>query len=127
MTPTRIQWALAAVFFIPGGWALVAPRSVIDLTFRPQYRSGGTILPFVVACFGSQAVISGLFAAFSKFTRTTFLAYAIALLPFFWFDWWFTLVHPVFTAVGLLDAVGDVMMLVFRLMGWRALTPAAAV
>jgi hypothetical protein len=126
MTPTRIQWALAAVFFVLGGWALVAPQSVIDLAFLPKFRSGGEILPFAVACFGSQGVISGLFAAFSRFTRTTFLAYGVALLPFFWFDWWFTFVHPVFTAVGLLDAVGNVIMLVLCVMGWRALKPGAA-
>lgn len=126
MTPIRIQWALAAVFFVLGGWALVAPQSVIDLAFLPKFRQGGEILPFAVACFGSQGMISGLFAAFSRFTRTTFLAYGIALLPFFWFDWWFTFVHPVFTLVGLLDAVGNVIMLALCVMGWRALKPAAA-
>jgi len=126
MTTTRIQWALAAVFFILGGWALFAPQSVIDLTFQPQFRSGGRILPFAVACFGSQAVISGLFAAFSRFTRTTFLAYGVALLPFFVFDYWFTVVDRIFTPVGLLDAVGNVVMLALCVVGWRSLGPARA-
>jgi hypothetical protein len=121
MTTRRIQWALAAVFFILGGWALVAPKSVIDLALRPEYRSGGVILPFAVACFGSQAVISGLFAGFSRFTRTTFLVYGVALLPFFVFDAWFTFVQPFFTAVGLLDAVGNVVMLALCGLGWRSL------
>jgi hypothetical protein len=40
MTVGRIQWALASVFFILGGWALLAPRSVIELTLLPQYRAG---------------------------------------------------------------------------------------
>ena len=119
MTVRQIQWGLASVFFILGGWALVAPQSVIDLAFLPEYRTGTPILPFAVACFGAQAMISGLFAAFSRFTRTTFLAYGIALLPFFVFNWWFTFVDPVFTTVGLLDAVGNVVMLALCILGWR--------
>jgi hypothetical protein len=119
MTVRRIQWGIASVFFLLGGWALLAPRSVIDLTLLPEYRVGTPILPFAIACFGAQALIAGLFAAFARFTRATFLAYGIALLPFFAFDWWFTLVDPVFTSVGLLDAVGNVVMLVLCVVGWR--------
>ena len=63
VTVRRIQWAIAAVFFILGGWALVAPRSVIDLTLLPEYRIGTPILPFAIACFGAQAMIAGLLAA----------------------------------------------------------------
>ena len=123
MTVSQIQWAIAAVFFVLGGWALLAPQSVIDLTLLPQYRAGTEILPFAIACFGAQAMISGLFAAFSRFTRATFLAYAIALLPFFAFNWWFTFVDPVFTRLGLLDAVGNVIMLILCVLGWRKSAP----
>lgn len=119
MTVRRIQWLIAAVFFILGGWALLAPRSVIALTLLPQYRTDTPILPFVVACFGAQAILSGLFAAFAQFTRITFLAYGIALLPFFAFNWWFTFVDPVFTLLGLLDAVGNAVMLALCVIGWR--------
>ncbi len=120
MSVRQIQWLIAAVFFVLGGWALLAPQSVIDLTFLPQYRTGTEILPFAVACFGAQAMISGLFAAFSRFTSMTFLVYGIALLPFFIFNWWFTFVDPVFTRIGLLDAVGNVVMLVLCVIGWRS-------
>jgi hypothetical protein len=119
VTTGRIQWAIAAVFFVLGGWALLAPQSVIDLTFLPQYRVGTPILPLAIACFGAQALIAGLFAAFSRFTRATFLAYGIALIPFFVFDWWFTFVDPVFTRLGLLDALGNVVMLALCVVGWR--------
>jgi NADH:ubiquinone oxidoreductase subunit K len=119
MTPRHIQWLIAAVFFILGGWALLAPRSVIDLTLLPEYRLDARILPFTVACFGAQAMIAGLFAAFSRFTRATFLAYGLALLPFFAFNWWFTFVDPVFTYLGLLDAVGNIIMLALCVVGWR--------
>ncbi len=119
MTPKRIQLGIASVFFILGGWALLAPRSVIDLCFLPEYRTGTAILPFAIACFGAQAMISGLFAAFSRFTRTTFLAYGVALIPFFAFNAWFTFVDPVFTWVGLLDALGNAVMLALCVLGWR--------
>jgi hypothetical protein len=107
------------VFFVLGGWAMLAPQSVIDLTFQPEFRHGGRIVPFVVACFGSQALISGLFAVATRFTRTTFLAYGLALIPFFAFDAWFTLVDKVLTPLGLLDAVGNVVMLGLCVAGWR--------
>jgi hypothetical protein len=119
MSVRFIQWAIAAVFFVLGGWALIAPQSVIDLAFLPEYRVGTPVLPFAIACFGAQAMISGLFAAFSRFTRTTFLAYGLALLPFFAFNWWFTFVDPVFTTVGLLDAAGNAIMLALCVVGWR--------
>ena len=119
MSVRAIQWTITAVFFVLGGWALLAPRSVIELVFLPEYRTGTAILPFAIACFGAQAMISGLFAAFSRFTRATFLAYGVALLPFFVFNWWFTFVEPVFTMVGLLDAVGNAAMLALCVVGWR--------
>jgi predicted lysophospholipase L1 biosynthesis ABC-type transport system permease subunit len=52
---------------------------------------------YVAACFGAQAMISGLLAAFGRFARATFLAYGIALLPSFAPKRWFTFVDPVFT------------------------------
>jgi len=119
MTVARIQWAIGAVFFVLGGWALLAPGSVIDLTLLPQYRTGTPILPFAIACFGAQALLSGLFAAFSRFTPATFLAFGIALLPFFVFDVWFTWIDPVFTPVGWLDAVGNFVMLGLCVVGWK--------
>ena len=66
-------------------------------------------------------MISGLFAGFSRFTRTTFLAYGVALLPFFLFNFWFTFVDPVFTLVGLLDAAGNLIMLALCVAGYRRL------
>lgn len=116
----RIQWGIAAVFFILGGWALLRPQGVIDLTLLPQYRTGTPILPFAIACFGAQAMIAGLFAAFSRFTRATFLAFGTGLLPFFVFDIWFTAVDPVFTSLGWLDAVGNVVMFALCVVGWRS-------
>lgn len=60
-----------------------------------------------------------LFAAFARFDRATFLAYGLALLPFFVFDYWFYAVEPMLTWIGLLDLVGNVVMLGFCVLGWR--------
>lgn len=124
MTPRTIQYAIAAVFFVLGGWCLIAPQSVIDLTVRPDYRPDDAIAPLLVGCFGAQACLAGLFAAFSIFTRATFLAYGVAVLPFFGFNYYFYFVEPVFNELILLDAAGNLIFLVLCVMGYRRLSPA---
>jgi len=120
MTVRQIQWLLASVFFVLGGWCLVSPASVMALTIRPEYQTDHPTALLALGAFGAQAIIAGLFAAFSRFTRATFLAYGIGLLPFFVFDYWFYVVVPVFTPLGMLDAVGNVVMLGLCWMGWQA-------
>ncbi|OYU69673.1 MAG: hypothetical protein CFE28_06450 [Alphaproteobacteria bacterium PA2] len=124
VTTRQLQLLLASVFFILGGWCLIAPMSVVALCIRPEFQSDAPLVPILVGCFGSQALIAGLFAAFSRFTRTTFLAYGIGLLPFFGFDAWFYFVRPMLTEIGMLDLVGNVVMLGVCWLGWRKADPA---
>ena len=119
MSVRAVQWWIASVFFVLGGWCLIAPGSVLELTITPAYRSDAPIVPILVGAFGAQALIAGLFAAFARFERATFLAYGLALLPFFVFDYWFYAVEPMLTWIGLLDLVGNVVMLGFCVLGWR--------
>jgi hypothetical protein len=119
LRPRTIQYILASVFLVLGGWCLLAPRHVIELCITEAFRSDAPLAVFAVACFGAQAMIAALFAAFSRFTRATFFAYGLALLPFFVFDWWFYAVTPMLTEVGLLDAAGNVLMLALCFIGWR--------
>ena len=119
MSVTAIQRLLAAVFLVLGGWCVIAPESVLDLTIRPQFRVNAPIESFLTAGFGAQALIAGLFAATARFTRTTFMAYGLALLPFLVFDYWFYRVEPVLTPIGLIDAVGNLIMLALCYAGWR--------
>lgn len=123
MTPRTIQYVIAAVFFVLGGWCLVAPQNVIDLTIRPEFRPDDVIAPLLVGCFGAQACIAGLFAAFSVFTRWTFLAYAIGVLPFFGFNYYFYFVEPVFNEFMLLDAAGNVIFVIACVWGYLKLSP----
>ena len=120
MTVRTIQYLLASVFFILGGWCLISPSSVLQLAIRPEYQSDAPIVPVLMGAFGAQALIAGLFAAFSDFRKRTFAAYAIGLLPFFVFDYYFFAVEPMLTAVGLLDAAGNVVMLALCVVGWKA-------
>lgn len=120
MSTLTYQRFIASVFFILGGWALVAPSSVIALCIRPEWHDGGRLAPFAIGCFGAQALIAGLFAAFSRFTPRTFLAYAIGLIPFFVFDLWFTFVDPVLTLLGgMLDGIGNIIMFVLCWLGYK--------
>ena len=114
-----LQIVLASVFFILGGWCVVAPGSVVALAVRPAYQSNAPFVPILVAGFGSQALISGLFAATSRFTRVTWLAYGIGLLPFFAFDAYFYAVKPMLTEIGLADLFGNLVMLAICWIGWR--------
>lgn len=120
-----IQTGIASVFLILGAWCLLAPASVVELTVRPEHQSDALIVLVAVGAFGAQAMIAGLFAAFSRFTRATFGAYAIMLLPFFVFDWWFYSVEPLFNELILLDALGNVVMLALCAWGWRIAAPGA--
>ena len=74
MTARTAQYSLASVFFVLGGWCLIAPRMVMELAFTPAYQSSAPVVPILIAGFGAQAVLAGIFAAFSNFTRRTFLA-----------------------------------------------------
>jgi len=116
----KIQHLLAAVFLLLGGWCLIAPGSVLDLAIRPEWRSDAPIVPVLMAAFGAQAMIAGLFAATATFTRTTFAVFGAALLPFFVFDYYFYAIEPMLTEIGLLDAVGNAIMLVLCWLGWKA-------
>ena len=119
MSPSRIQHLLAAIFFVLGGWCLVSPGSVLDLAIRPEWRSDDPIVPVLIGAFGAQALIACLFAATARFTRTTFALYGAALIPFFVFDYYFYAVEPMLTEIGLLDAVGNVVMLILCWLGWK--------
>lgn len=118
MTAQTAQRGIAAIFLILGTWCLVAPQSVLTLGLRPEYQTDELLARVLMGCFGAQAVLAGLFAAFSIFTRRTFLAFGIALLPFFLFDYWFYAVEPLFNELVLMDAVGNLIMLWLCWIGW---------
>jgi hypothetical protein len=119
MSVRQIQLGLASVFFLLGGWVLLAPQHVIDTVILPRWNTGDRLAVLTMACFGAQACLAGLFIAFTRFSATTFLAYGIALIPFFVFNWWFTFVDPIFNWLGLIDAVGNIVMLALCVYGWR--------
>jgi hypothetical protein len=120
MSVRRTQYWLASVFLVLGAWCLIAPTSVLELTIRPAYRSDAPLVPILIGAFGAQALLAGLFAAFSRFQRVTFLAFGLALLPFFVFDYWAFAMEPVLTPLGLLDAIGNLIMLGLCMSGYRA-------
>lgn len=119
MTALLAQRLIALPFLALGGWCLVFPATVARLGLRPEHLDDSLATSVLIGCFGAQAVLSGLFAMFARFTRTTFLVYALALLPFFAFNYWFVFVEPVFTAWMALDFVANLAMLALCAVGYR--------
>ena len=120
MNPLLAQRLIALPFLILGTWCLIMPGTVAQLTFRPEHYQQSTATSLMIGCVGAQALLSGLFAAFSRFTRTTFLVYGVALLPFFWFNYWFVFVVPVLNEWMLLDFGANVVMLILCVLGYRS-------
>jgi hypothetical protein len=120
MSARTAQFLIAAVFLALGGWALFAPASVIELAFTESYRDTSFINRFTIACFGSQAVLFGLMALVTRWNTRSFAVFAVLLLPFFGFNYWFHYEVPVLTSIGMLDFAGNVTMLVLAVIGWRA-------
>ena len=114
------QYLIAAVFLALGGWALFAPASVIDLAVTEPYRDSSFLARFTMACFGAQAVLFGLMALAVRWSARGFAVFAVLLLPFFGFNYWFHYEVPVLTSIGMLDFAGNVTMLACALIGWRA-------
>lgn len=119
MTPRTAQRCIAAVFLLLGGWALLAPQNVIDLAVAPAYQDSSYLTRFTMACFGAQAVLFGLMALVVRWSAAAFLTFAVLLLPFFVFNWYFHYQVPVLTSIGMLDFAGNVTMLVLAVIGWR--------
>ena len=119
MAARTTQYLIGAVFAVLGAWALLAPDSVIELAVRPEFQSDDYLAKFALACFGAQACLFALVAFTAIFTKRTFAAYGIALLPFFVFNYWFYFRVPLLTEVGLLDFVGNLIMLGLCWHGWR--------
>ena len=120
MTARICQYLIAAVFLGLGGWALLAPTHVIELALTEQYRDTSFIMQFAVACFGAQAVMFGIMALVVKWEARAFAVFAVVLLPFFVFNWYFHYQMPVLTSIGMLDFAGNVTMLIACIVGWRA-------
>lgn len=118
--PRVAQALIAAVFLVLGGWALLAPSSVIELGVTEAYRDSTFLTRFAMACFGAQAVLFGLMTLAVRWTARGFLVFAVLLLPFFGFNWYFHYEVPVLTSIGMLDFAGNLTMLVLAIVGWRA-------
>lgn len=114
------QFAIAFVFLALGGWALIAPQNVIDLTLTPEYREDSFILRFVMACFGAQAMMFGIMALVTRWSSKAFAVFAVVLMPFFVFNWYFHYEMPVLNSIGMLDFAGNVVMFAACLIGWQA-------
>lgn len=117
--PIHIQRAIALPYLVLGSWCLLAPVMIERMMVNPAYQHLSATSALFIGCFGAQAVLGGLFIWFSRFTRQTFLVYAIALLPFFGFNYWFVYEVPILNRWMVLDFGANAAMLALSLWGWR--------
>jgi hypothetical protein len=113
------QRLLALPFLILGTWCLVAPHMVERLSVNPEYQHLSTTSALFMGCFGAQAVLGALFIAFSRWSKRTFAIYGAALLPFFWFNYYFVFEVPVLNRWMMLDFGSNLAMLAVCVWGWR--------
>ena len=119
MQPLTIQRLIALPYFILGGWSLLAPEMVERLTVNADYQHLSATSALFIGCFGAQAILGGLFIWFSQWQRKTFMVYSIALLPFFWFNYWFVFEVPIFNRWLAMDFIANAAMLALSLLGWK--------
>lgn len=120
MTARIAQYSIALVFLGLGGWALFFPASVIDLAVTDAYRENTFLTRFVMACFGAQAVMFGIMALIVKWSSRAFAMFAVVLIPFFGFNYYFHYEEPVLTSIGMLDFAGNLIMFIACAVGWKA-------
>ncbi len=114
------QRLIALPFLILGAWCLVSPHGVERLTFNPTYQHLSATSALMIGCFGAQALLCGLFISLSRFTRRTFAAYGVALLPFFWFNYYFVFVEPILNRWMAIDFLSNFAMLALCIWGYRS-------
>ena len=94
---------------------MLAPDLMIELSVREPAQAND-LTRLIFRCFGLQASLFGLLALVCRFTRTTYIVIAAAILPVFIFDYWFYVVDPVLTLFG--AAVDAIFNVVFVAMCW---------
>ncbi len=120
MRAKHIQYLLASIFLVLGGWCLITPHMVEALGFRPEYQMLNTTSALLIGCFGAQAVLGGTIIATSEFRQNTFLIFGlIGSVPFFIFNYYFYYVAEIFTDWMLLDFAGNIGILACGIIGYR--------
>lgn len=112
------QWprkVLGAAYLSLGLGTMLMPDLMIQLSVTEPAQAND-LTRLIFQCFGLQASLFGLLALVSRFTRTTYIVIAAAILPVFIFDYWFYAVDPVLTLFG--SAVDAIFNVIFIAMCW---------
>lgn len=121
--PPLPQVILSCVFLLLGGWCLFSPESVEILTIREPYRELSVLSSITIACFGAQAVLASILVITCTFTRRTYIFFGFfGSVPFFFFNYYFLYINPIFTNFMFIDFFGNLGILLTCIYGARKCT-----
>ena len=95
---------------------MLAPSFCERAFLLAKYRTGSPVTKALYIGFGSQAVLTGSLLFMGSFSKEAIMIFGlIGSIPFFVFDWYFVFVEPISTPIGLIDAVGNLFILLIAL------------
>jgi hypothetical protein len=94
-SPRTSQKIIGLTFTTMGLAVLFFPITTLRLSLTDQSFSSicnfGQVIPatkLIFQCFGAQATLCGTLILCTNFTKQSYLIFASAIAPFFWFDYW---------------------------------------
>ncbi|KAJ3036597.1 hypothetical protein HK097_003797 [Rhizophlyctis rosea] len=131
LTPTNI---IALPFLLGGSWCLIHPSSVLRYATNPKFlprqpphlqtpdqSQAHRAAKFTLRCFGCQALLVSVCLLTMKPTKLFYKVFGGALVPFFVFDFLAVRTGALNVVGGVLDGLGNVVMLAACWIGWRSI------
>jgi hypothetical protein len=115
--PTE-HYFMSVTFTLMGFGCMVAPQPILNLSLIPPVPTDLTTVT-IFQCFGAQATLLGIVLANCHLTQKGYRNWILAILPFFYFDYYAYAVLEKVTLLGALgDATGNV---IFTYCGWKCI------
>lgn len=113
------QLVLGGVFSLMGLGTMLLPEPILKISLKNAELAYSPELSLVFRCFGAQATLCGLLLLSCRFTKTTYRNFGLAMIPFFFFDYWAWQANYITSLGAIGDAAGNVVFSVCCYLGWQ--------